>query len=437
MKNLFLLFLAINFHLVCFGISVPNAEPVRTPFIVLTVNGRTYQPNEEIQVRPGEKITVKATLMGGKRDYCMFPEKYANVGKNVVIESKGESGMSFSINGGQFRGVWTLTKETAQYKSDGAVKISLLDAVMNMQTEAVIEVPVSGFSKIFLKVTGQTDWHYIRNTPAGKTEQDETSKGESTFYLKIAGESGDWYNSANIVAKGEENFSIRNRLDEVQRFYNEIEARLKSKDFSGAQLMIENLKQALANVKSMIDEEKQKNQNFNCTVSFIGLPTDLTMYHIQKIQGLSDKWKEMYLISQGNIAKINDMLLNSQMGFSANVLRSVFKNYLSWGTTIPSVAPDILTIYDPKNIFTPVDLPRKVMGWYNDAQEDASILNQQAQTVKMLSELRRFYLSRIQNYTSERKQFTVILDQLKPAVALQNSLKSHFQSLGWANWRAK
>lgn len=436
-KKIFFLVVSVLCFTLVNNLFAQKAEPVRVPFVQLTVSGVDYLPGQEIPVRPGEKIIVKAMLYGGKRDYCMMPEKYANIGKNTIVESKGESGMSFNVNGGQFRGVWSLKKETAGFVSDAAVIISMLDAVMNSQNEAEITIPLSGFSNIFLKVTGQTDWHYIRNTPAGKKEEDETNKGTSTFYLKIVAETGVWYSSANISAKGDDNFRIRTKLDEVQRFYNETEQRLKSKDFSGAKLMLDNLFQAVSQVKIVIDEEKQKNTNMKCDVSFIGLPTDFTVMNIKKMQIMSDKWKDMFIISQGNVTKINDMLLKVQDGFSANVLRSVFKNYINWGTSIPTGAYDLLVIYDPNNILTPAYLPQKVLSWYSDAQGDASILTQQVRTIKMLSELRTFYLSRMQNFTTERKVFVDIINELKPAEELNNSAKSKFQSLGWASWKSK
>lgn len=412
-------------------------DPPRKPFVVLKVNGATYNENAEINVRQGERIKVEAILMGGKRDYCSDPNKYANVGKNTVIESSGENGMSFSINGGQFRGDWQLTSETAKFTSGEKVKIEMVTTNQKVQREAYIQVPQGDYSKVFLKVQSQTKWHYVRNTPAGKTEQDETNDGVATFYLVIQQESGSWYSSANIIAKGTEDFSIRNRLDDIQKFYMLIEDYLKKKDFKNVDMHIGNLKSTIASVKKLIDEKKQKDPSFNCEITFIGLPTDVSMNHLNKLNAMSQKWKENFDISQANAMKINEMLLNTQMVFSANVLRSVFKNYINWGTSIPTGAEDILTIYDPNNIFGPIDLPRKVMSWYTDAEEDAGILKDQANNIKNMSELREFYLDRTKRFVDERKKLTEIINELKPVETKNNELKGYFSSMGWAKWRAK
>jgi len=138
-----------------------------------------------------------------------------------------------------------------------------------------------------------------------------------------------WYSSANIVAKGEEDFTVRNELNEVQKFYNRIEKLLLKKDFSTAGREIQNLKNYVGEVKRAINDAKQKNSNYKCDVTFVGLSTDMTMGYRFKLNLLFDKWKERFYLSQANMSKINNMLLETQMTFSANVLRSIFKNYIS------------------------------------------------------------------------------------------------------------
>jgi hypothetical protein len=411
--------------------------PPRNPFVVLRINGTEYQPNAEIHVRPGERLVVEAILMGGKRDYCSDPDKYANVGKNTVINTKGEDGMSFTIGDGTFRGTWTLKNETAVFSSAEGLTVSPKQTSGTIQRTAIIEIPKSGYSKIYLKVKSETNWHYVRHTQAGKQEQDENNKGESTFYFVIGTEEGVWYSSANITAKGIDNFSVRNSLDRIQSLYRQIEERLMKKDYSGAEMQINNLKTSISDLKSTVETQKQKDKNFTCEITFIGLPSDIPMQDLSKIKIMADKWKEMALIAQGNVSRINTMLLNSQMGFSANVLRSVFKNYINWGTSIPTGAEDLLSIYDPNNIFGPVDLPRKFLGFYEEANNDASILQNQVRTIKLLSELRKFYEEKMTNSTTERRELFKIINDLKPLEEKDSALRTYFSSLGWAKFRSR
>jgi len=411
--------------------------PPRKPFVVLKINGITYNEGAEIQVRQGERIKVEAILMGGKRDYCSDPQKYANIGKNTVIETSGENGMSFNINNGQFRGKWTLTSEIARFTSGEKVKIEMITQNKSVQREAWVQIPQGDYSKVFFKVISQSKWHYVRNTPAGQKEEDEINDATATFNFVISQEADSWYSSTNIIAKGKEDFSVRNRLDDIQKFYKLIENYLQKKDFKNADIQISNLKNSIGDVKKLIGEKNQKDAQFNCEITFIGLPTDIGMDHLNKINAMSLKWKENFSISQINAQKINEMLLNKQMVFSANILRSVFKNYLNWGTSIPSGAEDLLSIYDPDNIFGPLDIPRKLMDWYTEAESDANILKNQANSIKNMSELREFYLDRSKRFVTESKKLNEIKTELKPVSEKNSSLKQFFSSLGWAKWRAK
>lgn len=422
--------LTILFLLISIGFL--NADNPRTPYVVLKVNGTEYKSGEAINVRPGERITVEAILMGGKRDYCSNPQKYANVGKNTVITSQGNDGMSFYIGDGTFRGTWSLTSEIATFTGSTDVKVTPMTGSNQKKTEAIIEIPQSGYGQVYIKVKVQSKWHYVRNTQAGKTEQDETNDGDGTFYFKIELEDGVWYSSANLTAKGTENFSIRNSLDAVQRSYDDIYNAILKKEFSNMNMYVSNLKSTISSLKTTIEQEKAKDANLQCDVTFIGLPTSIAMKNINSLETMSVKWKELFMISQENVSRINDMLLKVQMGFSSNVLKSVFKNYINWGTSIPTSATDFLTLYDPSNVIGAVALPGKVMSWWEDANSDASVLQNQSQTIKMLSELRNFYMERMTKSVEERKQIEQVLTELKPVKLLHEELKTYFAGISWA-----
>ena len=399
--------------LVIYSFNGFTADPPRTPFVVLRVNGKEYAPNAEISVRSGERVQVEAVLMGGKRDYCSNPDKYANVGKNTVIESKGENGMTFNINGGQFRGDWKLANEKATFTSGPEVVITPTPAG-NLNRSAKVEFKPGNYSKVFFKVNSVANWHYVRVTPAGKTEQDEKNEGAATFNFVIEAKAGVWFSSNNISASGTEDVSIRSNLTRIQEAYNQIEKALIAKNFSSARMQLGNLKTSLGELQKLIDKAKEKDPKFSCDVTLIGLPTDLPMQHIGKLEALSAKYKEGFDISQANAIEINKMLLNKQMNFSANILRSVFKNYINWGTSIPTGAEDLLSVYDPKNIFTPLDLPRKVLSWYEDANNDAGVLKDQANNIKNLSSLRDYYQKRVDGFVKERQALTNIIKELNP-----------------------
>ncbi|MDD4149312.1 MAG: hypothetical protein PHE33_04730 [Bacteroidales bacterium] len=418
-----LLLIVIGFVTVTVFASIPP----RTPFVVLKVNGVEYKDGAEISVRSGERIQIEAILKGGKRDYCSDPQTYANVGKNTVITSQGENGMTFDINGGQFHGDWKLSSEKATFSSGPDVIITP-KSDGKIQRSADLEFKPGNYSKVFFKVSSTTEWHYVRNTPGGKTEQDETNQGTATFHFVIEAEEGVWYSSNNIKAKGTEDFSVRNNLDRIQSSYNEIEKSLLERDFSSAEMHFQNLKNSIDELKGNISRAKEKDKKFECEVTLIGLPSDITLKNIKDLRTLANLWKENYDICNKNVTEINSLLLNTQLTFTNNIFKSVIKNYVNWGTSVPSAPEDLLSVYDPSNIFGPVDLPRKVMGWVEEAEKDASILKDQISSMQKLKELQSFYQNRIDSFINERREFINILNSLKPAQDLHNKMQSFISS---------
>lgn len=414
------------------------AEPMREPFVEITVNGKTYLNGEKIETRPGERLKITAAIRGGRRDYCSMPEKYANIGQTTEIVSKGDDGMFFTVQGGsQFRGEWKLANETATFSSSGEVTIEPLQQQGVKQTDAFVTLPKSGISATYLKVRVNTLWKYERKTPAGITNQEEENKAEASFTLVLSTVADGWYSSENIVVSGTDNFSVRNKLDQVQRFYKEIEAALLAKNFNGARMHFTNLQTSLNSLKTEIERQKRENPNFECEVSLNGSPTDVSMGHLNTLEKLSDLWKTQYDIASGNTLKINQMLLNKQLGLTNNIMKSVIKNYIDWATPIPTDEIGVVNLYDPKQVFAVTTLPLKVLNWNATAGEDASILKDQVMGIQMLSELRTFYQDRTRLSVEERKQIINSKNILLPVKAMDAQVKGYLGGLGWAKWSGK
>lgn len=415
-----------------------SAEPMREPFVEITVNGKTYVNGDKIETRPGERLQITAAIRGGRRDYCSMPEKYANIGKTTEIVSKGDDGMFFTVQGGsQFRGEWKLANETATFSSSGEVVVEHLPQQGVKQTGAFVTLPKSGISATYLKVRVNTLWKYERTTPAGLTKQEEENKAEASFTLVLATVASGWYSSENIVVSGTEDFSLRNKLDQVQRFYKEIETALLAKNFNGARMHVSNLQTSLNSVKSEIERLKREKPNFECNVSLIGSPTDVSMGHLTTLEKLSDLWKTQYDIASSNTLKINQILVNKQISLTNNIMKSVIKNYVDWGTPIPSDEVDIATLYDPTLVLTGTTLPFKVLNWNASAVEDASILKDQVTGIQLLSELREFYQERTSVSVEERKRIINAKNILTPVKTMDAQLKTYFGGLSWLKWSGK
>lgn len=402
--------------------------PHRTPFVVLRVDGTDYKAGSEIKVRQGERIIVEAVLMGGKRDYCSNPNTYANVGRNTVVLSQGENGMSFQINNYQFTGDWKLTEEKANFSSGPEVKIKSLGSG-NMQRKVELEFTRGYYSKVFLKVNSTTKWHYTRKTPGGKTEDNETNTGSATFYFLVETTDSEWYSSNNIKATGQEDLSVRNNLDRIQKYYDAIEKAMLEKNWSSAETQWGNLKTSLGELKTNIDRAKQKNENYECEITLYNLPSTLSMKHVEDLKIMAQSWKDCWEICSENVLTIKDDLLSNKTVFTNNVMKSIFKNYISWSGQLPTSASSILTLYDPKGIFTALDLPNNIIEWYTDAQNDASILKNQVNNMKLLNQLHDFYKAKMDNSINERRALLNILQDLKPAIELHNKMGQYISGV--------
>lgn len=402
--------------------------PPKTPFVVLRVDGTDYKAGSEIKVRQGERIIVEAVLMGGKRDYCSNPNTYANVGRNTVVLSQGENGMSFQINNYQFTGDWKLTEEKANFSSGPEVKIKSLGSG-NMQRKVELEFTRGYYSKVFLKVNSTTKWHYTRKTPGGKTEDNETNTGSATFYFLVETTDSEWYSSNNIKATGQEDLSVRNNLDRIQKYYDAIEKAMLEKNWSSAETQWGNLKTSLGELKTNIDRAKQKNENYECEITLYNLPSTLSMKHVEDLKIMAQSWKDCWEICSENVLTIKDDLLSNKTVFTNNVMKSIFKNYISWSGQLPTSASSILTLYDPKGIFTALDLPNNIIEWYTDAQNDASILKNQVNNMKLLNQLHDFYKAKMDNSINERRALLNILQDLKPAIELHNKMGQYISGV--------
>jgi hypothetical protein len=402
--------------------------PPRTPFVVLRVDGTDYKAGSEIKVRQGERIIVEAVLMGGKRDYCSNPNTYANVGRNTVVLSQGENGMSFQINNYQFTGDWKLTEEKANFSSGPEVKIKSLGSG-NMQRKVELEFTRGYYSKVFLKVNSTTKWYYTRKTPGGKTEDNETNTGSATFYFLVETTDSEWYSSNNIKATGQEDLSVRNNLDRIQKYYDAIEKAMLEKNWSSAETQWGNLKTSLGELKTNIDRAKQKNENYECEITLYNLPSTLSMKHVEDLKIMAQSWKDCWEICSENVLTIKDDLLSNKTVFTNNVMKSIFKNYISWSGQLPTSASSILTLYDPKGIFTALDLPNNIIEWYTDAQNDASILKNQVNNMKLLNQLHDFYKAKMDNSINERRALLNILQDLKPAIELHNKMGQYISGV--------
>ena len=136
-------------------------------------------------VAPGEDLQLRGKVVGGRRAYMMWPNVYANIGPNTTIEVHGLDHMSFMVDNGSYRstGDWTAQEEKYAWVCD---KGSIRPILKNL--EKVIWTAPMTPGTYSIRVTGSVSFHYIRTTPAGRTEKDEKSgMQKAEFKIKVDG----------------------------------------------------------------------------------------------------------------------------------------------------------------------------------------------------------------------------------------------------------
>ena len=389
--------------------TVLAADPMPPASVRLEVNGVVVENGARLPGRPGERLTLKARVFGARRAWCMEPAKYANTGKNTVIETSGEDGLSFNT-GPEFKGVWKVQTETASWL--GQLTDDLVaDAKGNTASVTVPSKPGS----YALQVKATASWHYERTMQGRRADQDEKNEAEASYTLVVEQGEGTWFSSANITASGSEDDDLRFRLQSLQQRFDLIGQQALDGKFELAGTNVGSLAETLATIRSRLEQLKKDKPGFVCTITFIGSPLEKGMKRVGALQKLADQWKTMHLIVSGNAQTINGLLLKTQLQFSNNILKSVVKNYLDWSSAIPG-AGDFFGAVPVK--LQGLLIPANVMDWYGNAEEDANLLKNQALSIKRLSELREFYQQRASDFVDESRKIHAELDANKPIVAL-------------------
>ncbi len=415
------------------SITLFAAEKTPDPFIKLKVNDVVYKTGAEIKVRPGEKINLEAKVYGGRRAWCMEPQKYANTGRNTVIQQNDENGLTFTTGPG-FKGVWKIKSETAAWF--GQLNNYLeADPVKNT---AVLTVPQKTGSYI-LTVKATAVWHYNRTAQGMKRERDEENKAEAVFTV-VAGQAEDvWFSSENITAGGDKEDDIEFRLQSVQQLWGVVSKQALDGKYENCRANLSVMSEHLRQISLSMDRIKKEKPEFKCKITFFGLPTDKAKKCLDAFIELKGKLKDAFKISSGNIQAINEKLLKTKMVFTGNVLKSVFKNYIEWGANIPNFND----LYSGANtlvgltVFRDLAIPTNIMQWYVTAQEDASILNNQAKSMQNLRGLLAFYEKLNRSEIDFSRKVNDSIDKNKPVEALEIQAKQLLSSPEWATWKAK
>lgn len=391
-------------------------QPERKPFIQLTIDGHSLKNGEVFTVTPGQKLIVGAEISGGRRDFCNFPDVYADITETAQILSRGKDGITYAVNGKSFE--WKLLNETVRFSGDNFIQLKSEPK----QSPAEITFSKTPFSQSALKVSIHATWQFRQNDQTSLEE----NKAETTLYFKVAGTSDIWFSSHDLRANGIKNDQVQDKLMAVQAASDTIENYLNKLSFSKVQQSIRNLQLAVGSLKSTIDEVKTGNPTYQTKITFIGLPSDNTFNILGTFSQIKGNWGSLETLAQ-NIKQQLVALPATPTKERKDELIKLITSYLDWQNKLPANTFQIITHYIPDLKPDDVLLPENI----RLAGDKKTISNYD----QVFSDFNSFLDKRIDQAPLEIQKINSTHTRLQPVRIFDNMLRSYISSITWAEWQ--
>lgn len=404
------------FLVLVFAYSTLSAvQTMRKPFLRVKIDGKQVKVGELLTVTHGQKLKIEVEMEGGRRDFCKFPDEYADISGNAQILSRGDKGIVYEIEGKKAE--WKLTSENVQFSGD---KYITVDPIAN-QLCANLLVSKEKFAQSFIKASVKSTWQF----KTGENVTQEEYSAEATVYFKVAGESDVWYLSKFIKANGIKNEVILEKLVQFQVLCDSIERNLYQLKFPLAQQNIRNLQVISGEIKNSIDEIKATNSTAKINVVISGLPSDEPYLDINTFTVIKNKWLPVDSLLT-DIKQGLDRLPEQGNAESQNILAKLIKKYLDWQAKLPEKTVEHLEQYAPKIQANNIILPELL-----EKYAKSGVANDYANAKK---QYQTFIQMRIQMAPDELQEITSVSSRIQAVRLFDGMLRSFFASIEWADW---
>lgn len=391
-------------------------QPVRKPFLQIKIDGKSYKSGDVLTVTAGQKLLIEVELEGGRRDFCKFPDTYADIAGTAQIMSRGKDGLTYQQ--GDVLAEWKIKNEATRFVPDEFIKAH----VQANQSNAELVVTKSRFSQSFMKVNRKAVWQFTQ----GENSTLEENSAEATVYFKLAGASDVWFTTQNIQAGGMKSEPVSEKLKAIQAACDTIESNFYNMQFSLVQQSVKKLQAAVNSAKTTIDEAKASNPAYQIKVSFIGLPSDNPYQDISTLLAAKTIWNTHEML-------INDLKL--QLGSLTNEptvknredLIKLIGNYAEWQTKLDDNVSKILNRYIPEIKVEGLKMPEDIQLIAREKK-----VTNYPQTIK---DFHTFLDQRMQSAPEETKKISSTHSRLQAVRLFDGMLRSYFSSINWADWK--
>jgi hypothetical protein len=408
--------IAIFILVLVFMVGTTNAvQPARKPFIKIKIDGSNVKTGDVITVNHGQKLKIEVELEGGRRDFCKFPDAYADIAGTAQILSRGDNGLTYELDGKKAE--WKLLSETVKFSGEEYIQIN------NSQNQASAELTVanSKFSQTAVKAEMKASWQFVQDGIA----MNEENVADAVVYLKIAGSSDVWFQSKNIKASGVKDNSIQEKLSTVQSACDSIEHNMYHLNFPVVQQNIRNLQASVNELKTTIDAVKSGNPTYKLNISFIGLPSDKPVSDIAAFASLKNAWAsaEPFLTEQKQAV---EKLTTESTGDNNKELSRLVTNYEDWQSKLPENSFGLLNKYIPEIHTDSIAIPEKI-ALFSKNKNDGDY-------EKTLKDFSSFLDTRLQKVPGEVQKIASTGSRIQAFRLFDGMLRSYFNSITWAEW---
>jgi len=410
-----------TFFLVLVMVFIANAisavQPSRKPFIQIKIDGKSIRNNDILTVTPGQNLSISVEMEGGRRDFCKFPDTYADITGTAQILSRGKDGLTYQLN--DTKAEWKILSEEISFSSGDNIKVN----TTSDKLVANINISNEKFSQSFVKVNIKSTWQFSQE---GKTSLEENN-AEGTIYFKIAGASDVWFISPNIEASGIKNELVLEKLNQCQSACDSIESNIYKLNFAAVQQAIRNLQITVNAIKSTIDEVKASNPSYQTKVVFIGLPSDHPFQDIDVLTNIKNSWDSQEALVNDlkqQVGKLPEKPTNE----SKTELVKIISLYVDWLNHLPDNTFKVLINYIPNLNLGFI----KVSGNIHNAYTDKTISNY-SQT---FTDMNTFLDKRIEQLPDEIQKINNIHTRLQAVRLFDGMLRGYFSSITWAEWKS-
>jgi hypothetical protein len=396
--------------------SVSVATTSRKAVIQITIDGKSFKSGDIITVKPGQKIMMGAEMVGGRRDYCKFPDTDNDIAGVAEILSRGENGISYQING--VKSEWKLINEDPQFTTDKFLQVK--PASNKPTTE--ITITNDKFSQTFLKIAIKTSWVFTRN---GETKL-EVNSAEETVYFQLAGVSDVWFLTQNIQASGIKNDLVKEKLNDIQSAFDSIETNFYRLNFTALQQSNRNLQHMVSSLKSTIDEVKASNPSYQAKILFIGLPSDIPYNDISVFSVIQSNWDTLEAMLNDQKERLGKLPVQPTKESNEELVK-IITGFVNWQQKLPESTLKVLTRYIPDLKSEKIQLPEN---FYAIAK--GKIVSDYS---KELIEYIAFLDQRIQQIPDEILKINSVQARLQAVKLFDGMLRSYVSSIYWADWK--